>query len=306
MFYLQMFLMGFGVYATFLWAYNTFLESLLGIVWGTIKGWFSNKPLTEKYGPWAVITGATDGIGKRYAEILASKGMNIMLLSRSEPKLMKVAHEINESYNVQTRWVAVDFSKGPEIYQMIREQVEGLDIGILVNNVGYYPEVRSFDRNTEEEIVSTININILSTTMMSRMVLPGMKQRRRGIIVNISSIGCYRPAAFLNMYASAKAFVTNFSLALNHELLGKGVKCQAVVPGMTHTNMIKHLEKDIPWYVGVTTSDALAKFGVFSLGKTAHTTGGWKHTLQVCWQDLVPYTLGMAIISFVTKKAIGK
>ncbi|XP_062714893.1 inactive hydroxysteroid dehydrogenase-like protein 1 [Aedes albopictus] len=228
-----------------------------------------------------VITGATDGIGKRYAEILASKGMHIVLLSRSEPKLMKVAEEILTKYNVETRWVAVDFSKGPEIYQMIREKIEGLDIGILVNNVGYYPEVRSFDRNTEDEIISTININILSTTMMTRIVLPGMKQRRRGIIVNISSIGCYRPAAFLNMYASAKAFVTNFSLALNHELIGKGVKCQAVVPGMTHTNMIKHLEEDIPWYVGVTTVDSLAKFGIFSLGKTAHTTGGWKHTLQV-------------------------
>ncbi|XP_062553885.1 inactive hydroxysteroid dehydrogenase-like protein 1 [Armigeres subalbatus] len=232
--------------------------------------------------------------------------MHIMLLSRSEPKLMKVANEIHERYNVQTRWVAVDFSQGPEIYKTISDQIQDLDIGILVNNVGYYPAVQSFHRNTEEEIISTININILSTVMMSRIVLPGMKNRRRGIIVNISSIGCYRPAAFLNMYSSAKSFVTNFSLALNHELRGKGVKCQAVVPGMTHTNMIKHLEEDIPWYVGVTTVDSLAKFGVFSLGKTAHTTGGWKHTLQVCWQDLVPHTLGTVIISYVTRKAIGK
>ncbi|XP_062714892.1 inactive hydroxysteroid dehydrogenase-like protein 1 [Aedes albopictus] len=306
MIYLQLFLMGFGVYATFLWAYNTFLESLLGIVWGTIIGWFRSKPLTEKYGPWAVITGATDGIGKRYAEILASKGMNIVLISRSEPKLMKVANEIYERYNVQTRWVAVDFSRGPEIYKMIKEQIEGLDIGILVNNVGYYPTVRTFDLNSDDEIVSTININILSTSMMSRIVLPGMKYRKRGIIVNISSTSCYRPAAYLNMYASAKAFVTNFSLALNHELRGSGVECQVVTPGMVHTNMIKKFEGDVPWYISITTSDSLAKFGVYSLGKTSHTTGGWMHAFQISWQDLMPLSLGTFLISLIYKKAVDK
>ncbi|XP_065079736.1 inactive hydroxysteroid dehydrogenase-like protein 1 [Ochlerotatus camptorhynchus] len=232
--------------------------------------------------------------------------MNIVLISRSEPKLMKVAQEIYERYNVQTQVIAVDFSKGPEIYKPIREQLDSLDIGILLNNVGYYPMVRVFDLNTEEEMLTTINLNVLSTTMMTRMVLPGMKQRGRGIIVNMSSTSCYRPAAYLNLYASTKAFVTSFSLGLQHELQGTGVECQVVTPGMVQTNMITKFDGEIPWYISVTTPESLAQFGVFTLGKTSHTCGGWMHAFQVCWQDLVPLSLGTFFISRITAKAIGK
>lgn len=141
--------------------------------------------------------------------------------------------------------------------------------------------VRVFDLNTEEEMLTTINLNVLSTTMMTRMVLPGMKQRGRGIIVNMSSTSCYRPAAYLNLYASTKAFVTSFSLGLQHELQGSGVECQVVTPGMVQTNMITKFDGEIPWYISVTTPESLAQFGVFTLGKTSHTCGGWMHAFQV-------------------------
>lgn len=143
-----------GVFAALLWCYNSFLESLLLILWGTIRSVVLREKLSVRYGPWAgkcqpfalpcqhsyvntcvcfaaVVTGATDGIGKCYAEQLASKGLKVMLISRTESKLIKVAKEISQKYGVETRWIAVDFSDGPRIYDDLREKLASIEIGVL-------------------------------------------------------------------------------------------------------------------------------------------------------------------------------
>ncbi|XP_065088550.1 inactive hydroxysteroid dehydrogenase-like protein 1 [Ochlerotatus camptorhynchus] len=296
----------YGIYMTILWAYNSFLESLLGIIWGSLRSWVTKEKLTERYGPWAVITGATDGIGKRYAENLASQGLNIVLISRSEVKLIKVANELYEKYNVETRWIAVDFTKGPHIYKPIQEELSMLDIGLLVNNVGFHSSVRCFDLNTEEDILSTINVNVMATTLMTRIVLPGMKQRRRGIVINISSVAGYVPSPYINVYGASKAYVNHFSLAMSHELRGTGVECQVVVPSVVKTNMSQRYQDGIPWFMSVANVEELGRFGVFTIGKTMHTCGGWMHAFQVCWKDVVPSSWAVALIAKVTVQGVGR
>ncbi|XP_029599790.1 very-long-chain 3-oxoacyl-CoA reductase-A-like isoform X2 [Salmo trutta] len=134
--------------------------------------------LSPKLGKWAVVTGATDGIGKVYAEKLAGKGFAMMLISRSQDKLDDVARQLEEQYKVETRTIAVDFGLS-DIYPKIEAGLAGLEIGVLVNNVGIsypYPEYFLHIPDLDNFITNMINVNMTSVCQMTRLVLPRMVQ----------------------------------------------------------------------------------------------------------------------------------
>ncbi len=136
------------------------------------------------------MTGATDGIGKAMAFEFARKGMNVVLMSRSKDKLQTCADELKSKYpNSEVKFLDVDFGKFDAVSRdRVAKFLENLDIGVLVNNVGVsYPYTKYFDELDDETVEALIRLNVDSTTYMTRIVLPGMKVRRRGAIVNIAS-----------------------------------------------------------------------------------------------------------------------
>lgn len=144
----------------------------------------------KKYGSWALVTGPTDGIGKGFAFQLARKGLNLILVGRNPDKLKDVSNSIQAKYSkTQIKTVVVDFSGDiSDGIQRIRESIEGLDVGVLINNVGIsYPYARFFHEVDEELLKNLIKINVEGTTKVTQAVLPGMLQRKRGAIVNIGS-----------------------------------------------------------------------------------------------------------------------
>ena len=145
----------------------------------------------RKYGSWALVTGPTDGIGKGFAFQLARKGLNLVLVGRNPDKLRDVADALRAKFGdkVQTRSVAVDFSGDlSEGIRRIKDAIEGLDVGVLINNVGVsYPYARFFHEVDEELLRNLIKVNVEATTKVTQAVLPGMIQRKRGAIVNIGS-----------------------------------------------------------------------------------------------------------------------
>ncbi|XP_043981219.1 very-long-chain 3-oxoacyl-CoA reductase-A [Gambusia affinis] len=197
--------------------------------------------LTPRLGKWAVVTGATDGIGKSYAEELARRGFAMMLISRSQEKLDDVARSLEEQFKVETRTIAVDFGR-LDIYSKIEEGLANLEIGVLVNNVGVsypYPEYYLHIPDLEKFITNTINVNITSVCQMTRLVLPKMVERSKGIILNISSASGMYPVPLLTVYSATKAFVDFFSRGLHEEYRRQGIIIQSVLPFFVATKMTR-------------------------------------------------------------------
>jgi len=261
----------------------------------------------KKCGQWAVVTGATDGIGKAYAQELAKKGLDVCLVSRNPEKLADVAAEIEGSCSVKTKCVSVDFTGGAEIYDKIRAELSGMDIGVLVNNVGMaymYPE---FYADLDDETVRRlINMNINSVAQMSHIVLPGMAERKRGVIVNISSASALKPTPLLTLYSATKAFVDTFSQALNMEYQSKGIIVQCVMPFFVATKLskIRRTSFFIPGPV------AYVKQAVGTIGLQLRTFGCVSHALQAFvvsrLPDFITNHVALKQMLAVRKKALAR
>lgn len=167
-------------------------------------------------GALTCVAGATDGIGRAYAEELASRGLNIVLISRNQDKLQVVAKDIADTYSVETDVIVADFSSGREIYDPIREALKDKDIGILVNNVGvFYPYPQYFTQVSEDKLWDIINVNIAAASLMVHIVLPGMVERKKGAVVTISSGSCCKPTPQLAAFSASKVTCSR----LQHEIV---------------------------------------------------------------------------------------
>lgn len=165
----------------------------------------------------------------------------MMLISRSQEKLDDVAKSLESTYKVETKTIAVDFSQ-IDVYPKIEKGLAGLEIGILVNNVGIsysYPEFFLHIPDLENFITTMINVNITSVCQMTRLVLPRMEARAKGVILNISSASGMFPVPLLTIYSSTKAFVDFFSRGLQTEYKCKGIIIQSVLPFFVATKMTK-------------------------------------------------------------------
>ncbi|XP_027472137.1 17-beta-hydroxysteroid dehydrogenase type 3 isoform X3 [Callorhinus ursinus] len=162
------------------------------------------KSFLKSMGQWAVITGAGDGIGKAYSFELARQGLNVVLISRTLKKLQAAAAEIECTTGSSVKIIQADFTKD-NIYEYIREKLKGLEIGILVNNVGMLPNLLpSHFLDTPDEIQSLIHCNITSVVKMTQLILKQMESRQKGLILNISSGVALFPWPLYSMYSASK------------------------------------------------------------------------------------------------------
>ena len=196
---------------------------------------FEDKPLDlrERYGDWALITGASAGLGACYARAFAAEGLHLVLAARREDRLRELASELEKRYGIEVRIVAVDLST-PEGPERLVAAVEDLDLAILVNNagVGYAGRVEKQD---PERLDAMVRLNCGATVALTARLLPRLRERGRGAILILGSVAGAQPLPLHALYSATKAFDNFFAEGLWGELRGTGIDVLGVQPGVTET-----------------------------------------------------------------------
>jgi short-subunit dehydrogenase len=195
----------------------------------------------SKYGPWALVAGASDGVGAAFAAGLAERGVNVVMLARRQAALDQVAAEINSTTSVQTRTLAIDLAE-PGAARAIATATDDLEIGFLVYCAGADPNYRPFLANPIEAAEAMVQRNCVVPMQLCHHFAPAMVERGRGGIVIFGSGAGLAGGPNMVAYGASKAFDMVFAEALWAELHDKGVDVLGLILGKTNTPALRQLE----------------------------------------------------------------
>ncbi len=187
----------------------------------------------DKYGPWALVTGASAGIGEEFAYQIAAAGLNLVLVARRAGKLSQLADTISRTYGVEVRIVPADLSQ-PNFMDSIRPVIADIEIGLLVNNAGVYGIGEFLDNPLEREL-TILNVNTRAPLILSYEIGQQMRARGRGGIIIVASTGAYQGVPYIANYAGTKAYDLIFAEGLWYEMKQYGVDVLGFSPGGTRT-----------------------------------------------------------------------
>ena len=196
-----------------------------------------NQTFKQKYGPWALVTGASSGIGAELARQLAAKGLNVAAVARRQERLDSLAGEIQKRYGVQARAIAVDLT-GPDYLAAVESATSDIEIGLLVNNAGAGVPGAFLKRKLVDR-ARIVQLNVTAPMALAHTFGQKMSRRGRGAILFVSSTSAFSGTPYMANYAGTKAFVLNLGEALNVELKPQGVDVAVLVPGPTRTEMVE-------------------------------------------------------------------
>ncbi|MDR1863964.1 MAG: SDR family oxidoreductase [Bacteroidales bacterium] len=182
---------------------------------------------------YALITGASGGIGLELAHIAASKGVNLILAARSVEKMMQLRKELEESYSVRVLVAGCDLSL-PEAPEKIRRLLEEQHIvpDMLINNAGF-GLFGAFHLTPAQRENEMLQVNVVALTVLTKMIYTKMRERGSGCILNVASVAGFMPGPLMAVYYATKAYVRSFSEALANEAGGSNVRVTALCPGPT-------------------------------------------------------------------------
>lgn len=198
-------------------------------------------PHTDKHASladrWALVTGASSGIGAEFARALAARGMHLVLTARREDRLRELADELHRRHAAKTEIIPVDLAD-PDGAAKLWAEVEqrGIEIEILVNNAGF-TVLSELERAPRDRVLDLVRVNVMAVTELTYLALPQMLKRKSGAIINVSSLTGFQPVAYMSTYAASKAYSLHLSESLWAEAREHGVHVMAVCPGTTRTEL---------------------------------------------------------------------
>ncbi|KAI8901875.1 hypothetical protein BC833DRAFT_59611 [Globomyces pollinis-pini] len=227
-------------------------------------------------GEWAVVTGASDGIGKEFALQLAKKKYNVVLLARSNDKLTAIGDEIKKLGQEALVFV-FDFStKDDQLWKALQMKLNSLQVGVLVNNVGVSHDFPvSFLDEDQKKIDQIMTVNVHSLMKITRIVLPQMVERKKGLVLNIGSMAGKVPSPLLAVYGASKSFVSAWSQGLSREVNKANVHVEHINTYFVQTAMSKIRKSSLM----VPTPRAFAKSVLSNCGSKYDTTPYFTHAL---------------------------
>lgn len=192
----------------------------------------------------ALITGASSGIGATYAKQLAARGTNLILVARDAARLNLLAQSLREAHNVEVSVLAADLTNHDDLQRVDREIQQNNAITLLVNNAGMTVEGEFIDGDIAK-IQTMLSLNIVALTQLAHTAAQAFRARRNGTIVNIASVLALVNESANGAYNASKAYVLSLTRNLHRELAESGVRMQAVLPGLTRTEIFERAGKSI-------------------------------------------------------------
>jgi short-subunit dehydrogenase len=239
-----------------------------------------------------LITGASSGIGEVFARKLAARGRNVLLVARSEDKLITLCNELGRSNSIRAQYVALDLSL-PESAARLFEEAEqrGLEVDMLINNAGF-GSMDEFSKLDLARELNMIDLNIKSLVELTHRFLQPMIERRQGSIINVASTAAFQPVPYMATYAATKAFVLSFSEALWEENRQHGIKVMALCPGVTETNFFEAARGQKPPARASQTPEEVVDTALRGLARgRGHIISGWTNFLMTQSERLAPRSL---------------
>lgn len=242
---------------------------------------------------WSLVTGASAGVGKEIAKILAARGWNLVLAARSEDKLTVLKDELSRAYTVQIEIIKADLSKpgsAKDVFDFCTDK--HITVDLLINNAG----TGAFGESVvlQDSVIPMIHLNVISLTELCALFGRQMKERKNGSILNVGSIAGNQPTSYFASYAASKSYVLNYSLALRHELSPYNVNVTCVQPGYIRTafddncNVVSEKYKKFSHKNGM-TAHAVAKCCVSSvLQKRSFVRAGITNKIAAFVSGLIP------------------
>src|SRR3954469_8329686 len=219
--------------------------------------------------PLAVVTGASSGIGRDFAAILAREGHDLVLVARREGELKALADELQQKYGATSTIAPVDLSQPGAADDVVAAIGADTVVDVLVNNAGFGGH-GAFEKRAREDDLRMLAVNVVALTDLTRVLLPRMVARGRGRILNVASTAAFQPGPFMAVYYASKAYVLSLSQAIAEETSGTGVTVTCLCPGVTDTE-----------FHGVAGTDAQPlTSGALSMSGRAVAEAGYKAMMR--------------------------
>jgi len=180
----------------------------------------------------AVVTGASSGIGKVYAERLAARGYDLLLVARRSDRLLAIGDDLQSRYGIRVESVVADLATTDGLAQTVQKITADPSVTMLVNNAGS-SQVGTLAQTTPEKMLAMIALNVIALSALTLAVLPRFQQRNAGTIINVGSMVGFAPTSFVPVYGPTKAYVLNFTQILQQQLADSGIRVQLVAPSAT-------------------------------------------------------------------------
>jgi short-subunit dehydrogenase len=237
--------------------------------------------LRERYGDWALVTGASSGIGYVFAQKLAASGFNLVIAARRIGLLNDLSRQLTRDHGVQVRCLQVDLSK-EDCLKSIIEICSDIQIGMVVNNAGSGVP-NSFSQSDIGIEKGLIRLNCTSPAEITHHFFPGMLARRKGAILFVSSLMGFQGVPYMANYSATKGYLLNFGESLHHECKDQGVDILVLAPGATETagkylHPVDYSKLPITWM----SADEVVDTALKNIGKKVFVIPGVRNHLTAC------------------------
>lgn len=257
--------------------------------------------------PVALVTGGNTGIGLELSRLFAADGYDLILVARDEKRLAEAKSELESKHGIKVETLAADLAEVDAVSKL-QSAVGGRlgDLQALVNNAGF-GRSGAFAETKVEQDVAMVQVNITALLHLTRLVVPGMIERKKGYILNVGSSAGFQPGPFMATYYATKAFVNSFSMALNAELEGTGVHVSCLCPGPVETNFASRAGNDasklFKQRVAIVSPQDVAKAGYDAvMSNKSFVVPGVFNKIALASQRLVPRFVVTGMVKNLNQK----